>query len=287
ALGLRDEGGNLNINWKPKAWIAILLGIILQAFTFLYLNRPRLFGLYFFLSCIVSLIDWKYQTLFAAIFSIICPIHAYIVVKNFEGSSERGWYSKWWGIPAIYVVFFSTVFLFRSFLYEPFLFPSASMQPTIDKGNHLIVKKLGYRTYGTNGVSLAGGEIASPELMQRGKLYAFYPPHKEVPFVNRLIALPGDRIVVKGNDITINGAVLATNLLYEKDQLVVYEQQLGGITYLIQRMKMLPSRDMEEIVVPEGSYFFMGDNRDNSADSRFWGYVSSDSIIGEVVYVFK
>lgn len=277
----------MSINWKPKAWIAILLGVILQAFTFLYLNRPRLFWLYFLLSCVVSFIDWKYQTLFAAIFSIICPLHAYIVVKNFKGASERGWYSRWWGIPVIYAGFFSAVFLFRSFLYEPFLFPSASMQPTIEKGNHLIVKKPGYRTYGTYGVSLAGGKIASPDLMQRGKLYAFYPPDKEVPFVQRLIALPGDRVVVKGNDITINGAVLATNLLYEKDQLEVYEQQLDGITYLIQRMKMRPARDMTEIVVPEESYFFMGDNRDNSTDSRFWGYVASDSIIGEVVYIFK
>ncbi|WP_444927081.1 signal peptidase I [Microbulbifer sp. TRSA002] len=277
----------MNINWKPKAWIAVLLGVVLQAFTFLYLNRPKLFWLYVLLSCIVSILDWKYQTLFAAIFSLICPIHAYFVVKNFESSSERGWYSKWWGIPAIYITFFTTVFLFRSFLYEPFLFPSASMQPTIDNGNYIIVQKLGYRTYGTYGASIASGNITSRGLMQRGKLYAFYPPHKDTPFIKRLIALPGDRIAIKGNDITINGSLLTTNLLYETDHLAVYEQQLSGITYLIQRIKMRPASDVEEIVVPEKSYFFMGDNRDNSADSRLWGYVTSDRIIGEVVHIFK
>jgi len=277
----------LNIDWKPRAWIAVLLGVILQAFTFLYLNRPKLFWLYFALSCIASILDWKYQTLFVVTFSIICPIHAYFVVKNFESSSDRAWYSKWWGIPVICAAFFSTVFLLRSFLYEPFLFPSASMQPTIEKGNHIVVSKLGYRTYGTYGASLASGEIASEELMQRGKLYAFYPPHKDIPFVKRLIALPGDRVAIKGNDITINGTILVTDLLYETDQIAVYEQQLSGITHLIQRIKTRPSRDMEEIVVPEESYFFMGDNRDNSADSRFWGYVTSDSIIGEIVHVFK
>ncbi|PWK49326.1 signal peptidase I [Pleionea mediterranea] len=161
------------------------------------------------------------------------------------------------------------------------------MQPTIDPGNHIIVQKLGYRTYGTYGITISSKELASADLMQRGRLYAFYPPHKDIPFVKRLIALPGDTVAIRGNDISINGAVLATEMLYETDLLSVYEQNLSGITHLIQRLKMRPSRDMEEIVVPEKSYFFMGDNRDNSADSRFWGYVASDRIIGEVIYVFK
>ena len=123
--------------------------------------------------------------------------------------------------------------------------------------------------------------------MQRGKLYAFYPPHEHIPFVKRLIAVPGDTISIKGNDITINGSVLATSLLHEAEQVIFYEQKLGNITYSIQQIKMRPSRDMDEVVMPENSYFFMGDNRDNSADSRLWGYVASDSIIGEVVYVIK
>lgn len=161
------------------------------------------------------------------------------------------------------------------------------MQPTINQGNHIIVQKLGYGTYGTYGVNLVNSEISSTNLMQRGKLYAFYPPNKQNPFVKRLIAIPGDTIAIKGNDIAINGSLLATNLLYETGQVIVYEQQLGNITHSIQRNKMRPSRDMEEVVVPENSYFFMGDNRDNSADSRLWGYVASDSIIGEVVYVIK
>lgn len=277
----------MNIKWKAKAWIAILLGIILQSFTFLYLNRPKVFWAYFILSCVVSIGDWKYGTLYAASFSLICPIHAYFVIRSFEHSNVRGWYSRWWGIPAIFSVFFTAVFLFRSFLYEPFVFPSASMQPTINQGNHIIVQKLGYGTYGTYGVNLINSEISSTNLMQRGKLYAFYPPHKHIPFVKRLIAIPGDTIAIRGNDIKINGSLLATNLLYEAGQVIVYEQQLGNITHSIQRIKMRPSRDMEEVIVPENSYFFMGDNRDNSADSRFWGYVTSDSIIGEVVYVIK
>ncbi|QFT56460.1 signal peptidase I [Microbulbifer sp. THAF38] len=277
----------MNINWKPKAWIAILLGVFLQAFTFLYLNRPKLFWLYFLLSVTASIVDWKYQTLFSSAFSIICPVHAFFIVKNYEYSIERTWYSKWWGIPAIYISFFTTVFLTRSFLYEPFLFPSASMQPTIHPGNHIIIQKLGYGTYGTYGFSLASKEITSPEGMQRGKLYAFYPPHKDIIFVKRLIALPGDTVSVKGNNITINGSLLITDKIYETEKMTAYEQQLSGITYRIQRMNLLPSKDMKETVVPEKSYFFMGDNRDNSLDSRYWGYVSSDRIVGEVIHIFE
>ncbi|BFM12173.1 hypothetical protein R50072_23260 [Simiduia litorea] len=161
------------------------------------------------------------------------------------------------------------------------------MQPTINQGNHIIVQKLGYRTYGTFGVKFINSEVSSPNLMQRGKLYAFYPPHKHIPFVKRLIAVPGDTIAIKGNDIIINGSVLATSLVREAEKAIVYEQKLGDITHAIQRIEMRPSRDMDEVVIPESSYFFMGDNRDNSADSRFWGYVSSDSIIGEVVYIIQ
>ena len=128
ALGPQKQGETLSINWKPKAWIAILLGVILQAFTFLYLNRPKLFWLYFILSCAVSVIDWKYQTLFAAAFSLICPIHAYFIVKIFEYSGERAWYSKWWGIPAIYGAFFSAVFPIRLCRANQSYFPSGLLR---------------------------------------------------------------------------------------------------------------------------------------------------------------
>ena len=277
----------MNINWKPKAWIAISLGIILQSFTFLYLNRPKLFWFYFILAGVISIIDWKYQTLFAASFSLICPIHAYFVVKNFEHVSDRAWYSKWWGIPVIFVVFYTAFFTFLSVLYEPFTLPAASMQPTINPGNRILVKKLGYRTYGAFGVKLFSKEISSPDLMQRGKLYAFYLPKKNIVYVKRLIATPGDTLAISGNEITINGSVIATELTHEKDQVTVYEQKLGEITHSIQRTSVRPYKDIEKIVIPENSYFFLGDNRDRSSDSRDWGYVTSDRIVGEVIYVFK
>ncbi|WP_277253668.1 signal peptidase I [Neptunomonas phycophila] len=274
-------------NWKPKIWVAIALGVILQAFTFLYLNRPKIFWVYFLLSCVVSIIDWKFQTFFSVVFSLICPIHALFVVKHFKHATKRGWYSTRWGLPVICATYFVSVFLFRSFLYEPFIFPSASMRPTINQGNHLVVKKLGFGTYGTYGMDLISSAVSSSNLMQRGKLYAFYPPHTDTPFVKRLMAIPGDKVAIRDNAIRINGALLTKERLYKTDDVTVYQQQLDGISYSIQHINGQRSKDMEAVVVPENSYFFLGDNRDNSADSRVWGYVTSDRIIGEVLYIIE
>lgn len=275
------------MEWKPKAGIAIFLGIVLQPFTFLYLNRVTIFWLYLFLTLIVSIIDWQQETLYAVVFLVICPVHAYLVTKNYDSNRKRAWYSKWWGIPTIGISIFSLVFVIRSFFYEPFVFPSASMQPTIKRGDHIIVDKFGYQTYGSYGVTLLNKEISSTSIMQRGKLYAFYPPHKDVAWVKRLIAIPGDTIAVYDNEVFVNGTSLAMNFLYETEHARVFEQELDGTSFSIQHIKSRLSSNMDSLTVPESSYFFLGDNRDNSNDSRYWGFVTSDAIIGEVVYIFK
>ncbi|KUI97298.1 signal peptidase I [Vibrio sp. MEBiC08052] len=277
----------MDIDWRPKTWVAILLGVFLQAFTFLYLNRPKLFWVYFLLSVLVSILDWRYQTSYVAIFSLICPIHAYLVVRHFNLSRERAWYSKWWGIPTIYGVFFTSVFLVRAFLYEPFVVPSVSMAPTINAGDFVLVKKFGYGTYGTYGIKLSNDDVSSADLMQRGKLYAFYLPGKDVIYVKRLIALPGDTLAITGNQVILNGSVLTTEKLSQQEGHTVYQQVLDGVTYTIRHLRMRASGDMQKVVVPAKSYFFMGDNRDNSVDSRHLGYITSDNIVGEVSYIFK
>ncbi len=273
--------------WKPKTWVAILLGVFLPAFTFLYLNKPKPFWFYFLLSCLISIMDRIYQTSFVLIFSLICPVHAYIEAKTTFRSCQRAWYSKWWGIPTICGSFFIIVFLCRSFLFEPFVVPASSMEPTIKAGGFILVKKVGYGTYGTYGITLVNQELSSPDLMQRGKLYAFYPPEIDVPYVKRLIALPGDTLSIRGNEIRVNNSVLATEKLYEKEGKVIYKQQINDIYYLVQRTNKQLFDFMGEMVVPEKSYFFMGDNRDKSMDSRYLGYVTSDSIVGEVIYFIE
>jgi signal peptidase I len=276
----------VSTQWKPKAWIAILLGVVLQSFTFLYLNRAKWFWVYFILICAVSIIDWKLETYLTMAFSVICPIHAYRLVKGYEMHRKRAWFSKWWGISGIIALIFITIFSVRSFLYEPFQVPSASMAPSLNRGDYIVVKKLGFGTYGTYGFKVINTHLSKPDLMKRGEVYAFYAPN-QVPYVKRLMAIPGDTLVIRDNRVFINGVALERKELNESEGSMVYQESYDDKSYLIQNVKSDRSSDFEEIVVPKGSYFFMGDNRDNSSDSRYWGFVSGDDIIGQVVYVFS
>lgn len=165
--------------------------------------------------------------------------------------------------------------------------PSRSMQPTLNVGDYIIVKKLGFGGYGTFGLSLLNTGISENTNIQRGKVYVFYPPHKDVPFVKRLIAIPGDTVELQGKQLFVNGLLLDTTLMYETEFSAVYEETLDKTSYLIQRISRRPSIVNKKIVVPANNYFFLGDNRDNSMDSRVWGTVANDRFLGEVVHVFS
>jgi signal peptidase I len=234
----------------------------------------------------VFVIDWYLDGYYGLLFSIVCPVHAYFVIKRHDSSIIRQWYSRWWGIPVIYLSILIPIFVVRSFLYEPFNIPAASMSPTLNPGDYIVVKKLGYGTYGTYGFSLLNTPVSDSRRMVRGKIYVFYPPHGDYPFVKRLIAIPGDTLRLDAERIVLNGKELEISFMYEVDSVRVYEEKLNGVAYEIQRMAYRQRLNVAEFVIPDGSYFFMGDNRDNSADSRSWGLVSTSRIIGEVVYVF-
>ncbi|PWQ95210.1 signal peptidase I [Leucothrix arctica] len=284
-----SRGSILDKAWKPKAWIAIFLGVVLQSFTFLYLNRGKWFCFYFVVSVLLSLIDLRYQAFYAGALSLICPIHAYLIVRKGDFVGKRFWYSKWWCIPIIFISIAMFSFTVRSFFYEPFSIPQGSMKPTLEVGSHIWVSKLGYRTYGTYGITLLKEDIASQDLMERGQVYVFrFPQDESKSFVKRLIAVPGDSIEVKGSDVIVNGISLPTSLVSETEQLKYYKQQVDGNTFRIQHMKdrAIGFGHMSSRIVPKNSYFFLGDNRDNSNDSRFWGFVPSDNIVGKVVYSF-
>lgn len=284
-----SQGSTLSNDWKPKAWIAIALSLVLPSFTFLYLNRGKWFCFYFVITLMLCFIGFRSQSFYVGVLYIICPLHAYLLVKKGDFGGERYWYSKLWCIPIILIAILTVSSTVRSFFYESFLIPQGSMSPTLEIGSHIWVSKLGYRTYGTYGITLIKEKISSPELMKRGKVYVFrFPKNESISFVKRLMAVPGDSIEVKGNEVIVNGVSLSTSLVEETEQLKLYEQQVDGNTFLIQRMKDRGPGfgNMSLRIVPKHSYFFLGDNRDNSSDSRFWGYVPSDSIVGEVVYTF-
>lgn len=276
----------MDSTWKPHTGIAVALGILLPPFTFLYINKAKLFWFYLLANIGLSFLDWKIGGYYSVALNLICPIHAYFIVKSYDLSLQRAWYSKAWAIPAILVSIIVPMILVRSFLYEPFSIPASSMSPSINVGDHVIVRKLGFGTYGTYGFTLLGTDLPETQKLDRGKIYVFYPPHKKTPFVKRLVALPGDTIEVQDGKILLNGQVVSEQLMSTQGSKKILQEKLDNNTYSIMKMLDKPTLNFRQAQVPEGHYFFMGDNRNNSSDSRDWGFVSSNNIIGEVVYIF-
>ena len=190
--------------------------------------------------------------------------------------------------------------VFRSFLFEPFSIPSGSMIPTLKVGDYLFVSKYsyGYSRYSFPfGLVPLSGRVFANE-PERGDVIVFRKPGEEsVDYIKRLVGLPGDRIQVAGGILHINGTPVERNRLGAGEAgrglfrfpATIYDETLpGGRTYRIQefgddgRMDNTPQR-----TVPAGHYFFMGDNRDNSRDSRAEvGFVPREHLVGRAEMLF-
>jgi signal peptidase I len=184
------------------------------------------------------------------------------------------------------------VLVLRSFLYEPFRIPSDSMMPTLIQGDFIFVNKWGYglRLPVLNWKMVPVGEPA------RGDVIVFRKPSEpSVVFIKRLVGLPGDRVSVSGAQVSVNGepVPLAPGEFYRGPKGAQYPFSLVGAERLGEaghRVMLDPSRPSTdgEWIVPEGHYFMMGDNRNNSRDSRFpeVGFVPADNLIGKAVAIW-
>lgn len=184
------------------------------------------------------------------------------------------------------------VFLLRSFLFEPFRIPSGSLEPTLLMGDFILVNKYDY------GIRLpvAHKKIVANKQPKRGDIMVFrWPANPSVDFIKRVIGLPGDRISYVNKELYVNGQKIlqtnpqtgtATDESGAEWQALEKQENLLGVTHQIFIDPNKSSRDYHDIVVPEGMYFVMGDNRDDSADSRFWGFVPDKNIVGKAVLVW-
>lgn len=182
------------------------------------------------------------------------------------------------------------VLLLRSFLFEPFQIPTGSMIPTLNVGDFIVVNKYAY------GIRLpvVGTKVLEVGEPKRGDVMVFIPPHEPNYYIKRVIGLPGDHVQYRDKVVYINGEPLAQDdtVLLEEQGIRHSQEEIGGITHDIYTTaserfeRIYEFMPPEGIVVPEGHYFMMGDNRDNSSDSRYWGPVSEDSIVGKAVAVW-
>lgn len=198
------------------------------------------------------------------------------------------------------------VFVLRSFLYEPFKIPSSSMVPTLQVGDLILVNKF---IYGIR-LPILNKKIIEVSHPQRGDVMVFkYPKDVSLDYIKRVVGVPGDKVSYKNKRLTINGKALSYQHLpdYLDEERLNYSQQfienLSGVQHKILNDERAPSYvpnpdafpqhelctyDIEGFTctVPAGHYFMMGDNRDNSLDSRYWGFVPDQNIVGKAFFVW-
>lgn len=183
------------------------------------------------------------------------------------------------------------VLLLRSFLVEPFRIPSGSMMPTLLIGDFILVNKFAY------GVRLPVIHKKIVELGEpkRGDIVVFrFPKDPSVDYIKRVIGLPGDRVVYHNKQLSINGVAVKDVLLSEYQGVGKGENMTGsllmtedliGVNHDILIREGQPSVQVD-FTVPKGQYFVMGDNRDNSNDSRYWGTVPEANLLGRAFFIW-
>jgi len=199
--------------------------------------------------------------------------------------------------PVILVVFFV-----RSFIVEPFKIPSGSMMPTLLAGDFILVNKF---TYGLR-VPILNNTFIEVNQPKRGDVVVFhYPPAPSIDYIKRVIGLPGDRIKYQDKKLTINGEPVAQELVGDYEYVMAglnvitakqYRERLGSVQHdiLIHEVMGTYEEDSlggkflnnDEITVPPGHYLAMGDNRDNSSDSRVWGFVPERNLVGKAFFIW-
>jgi signal peptidase I len=225
-----------------------------------------------------------------------------------DGQMRQPWWLEWTAglFPVIAAVFF-----LRSFIAEPFRIPSGSMIPTLLVGDLILVNKY---TYGIR-MPVTNSKIIATGSPQRGDVVVFrYPPNERagkpsVDYIKRVIGVPGDVIEYADKRLVLNGKeVLTTSTgpFLDPERAVYLErftEQIGEVSHAILKDSSRPSSVMPvegfdyagacdllangvKCTVPAGKYFVMGDNRDNSIDSRFWGFVDDQHVVGKAFFVW-
>jgi signal peptidase I len=219
---------------------------------------------------------------------VVWAIEVLWLAKRRAQDAKQPW---WIEYSASFFPVILIVFLLRSFLVEPFKIHSGSMIPTLLVGDFILVNKF---TYGIR-LPVANVKLLDLNFPQRGDVMVFrFPDDPSLDYIKRVVGLPGDRIEYRDKRLSVNGVEVPLRRLDEKlgtaeHEILVEEDapsyipagrafpHSGNCTYNMQGVAC---------TVPAGHYFMMGDNRDNSSDSRVWGFVPDANIVGKAFFIW-
>ena len=277
------------MKYIPAALLAVLVVTALRG---VFTGVPVNFPLLLLLAVVVCGVSWAIDKF-------------YLAKRRVAGEVLH------WGIevPASIFTVLLVVFVLRSFLAEPFRIPSSSMRPGLVTGDFILVNKFSY------GIRLPvlDAKVINTGSPQRGDVAVFKAPHEpDKDYIKRIIAVPGDTVVYKDKKLTLNGAPVpqvedGTYSYMEFGQFLTtlkFKEKLGDREYLIAQFPQFPSfipsqkyvgtpvptctddGNAVSCTVPPGHYLAMGDNRDNSLDGRYWGFVPDTHLRGKAFFIW-
>ena len=184
------------------------------------------------------------------------------------------------------------ILIIRSFLFQPYLVPTGSLEPTIMPGDMILVNQYDYGLR----IPLWNKKIVDIGKPKRGQIALFrWPVNPTATFVKRVIGISGDRISYQNKVFSINGKKISQKFI--KNILEIgndskswpakeYEENLNGIKHLIILRSDRPAQNFKDLIIPKDEYLMIGDNRDDSDDSRSWGFVPAHNLIGRAILVW-
>lgn len=231
----------------------------------------------------------------------------YVLSRRRQPGAKEPW---WIEYPKSFFPVILIVFLLRSFLVEPFKIPSGSMIPTLLVGDYILVNKF---TYGIR-VPVLNSKIIDVNTPQRGDVMVFrYPENPSLDYIKRVVGVPGDTVSYRNKRLSVNGTLVPVESEPDYNYLEGgltqisakrFREQLGehGHSVIINPdappvqlagVRAFQHRELCEYnesgftcTVPDGHYFMMGDNRDSSSDSRYWGFVPDANVVGKAFFIW-